>query len=125
MTKATRKTDLGQLWVTLCMADGQINCLTRQSDVSVADRKRLLMVHFKLRLKGYSASAIAKLCPAALLSHSAREVQSGLEGLPQVDAAITHEDVHDLDNLTDDQRTALNKSLAEQERQSLREQLAL
>jgi len=114
MLNETAESPLGQLWLSLCHADGQVNCLTRNSAVPVEDREKLLLIHYRLRAKGYAAYAIAKLCPQGLLSASRSDLWSGLEDLPQVTCA----DPHNNEDLSETQSDA-------QERQRLQSLLGL
>lgn len=126
MTKAISETPLGHLWHSLCHADGQVNCLTRSTDVPVTDSERLLMVHFHLRLKGFAADAIAKLCPVALLKQDAGSLHDGLTGLPEVDTTDTTDTEDDpFEGLSDNQRAEALALSDAQERQRLQSLLGL
>lgn len=126
MTKLISETPLGHLWQSLCHADGQINCLTCKTDVPLADRERLLMIHFHLRLKGFAADAIAKLCPVALLKQDAEALQDGLTGLPEVDCHNDNE-IEDvpLAGLSEEHRAEAKTLCDAQERQRLQSLLGL
>lgn len=103
MLKATSESPLGQLWLSLCHADGQVNCLTHDTTVPVVDRERLLLVHFRLRLKGYTADAVAKICPISLINTDAKTLTDVRDALPEVDpASQAQADLHDLDSQTTD-----------------------
>lgn len=126
MLKATSETPLGQLWLSLCYADGMVNCLTRDSSVSVKDRERLLMVYFKLRLKGYTGEAVAKVCPVSLLGQDQKALTDALEDLPEVNATSpTQAEPLDLEDLSDAQRIHLETTAHQQERQRLQSLLGL
>lgn len=103
MLKATAETPLGQLWLSLCYSDGQVNCLTRDSSVSIEDRERLLLAYFKLRLNSFAGDAVAKVCPVSLLNNDA--------------------EAHDLEDLSDTEHTHLETH--DQERQRLQALLGL
>ncbi|MEP4247673.1 hypothetical protein [Tateyamaria sp.] len=103
MLKATSQTPLGQLWLSLCHADGQVNCLTRDSNVSIEDRERLLLAYFQMRLKGYTGHAVAKVCPVSLLNYDV--------------------ETHDLADLTNNEFK--HPETHEQERQRLQAMLGL
>lgn len=84
MNQRTTKTPLGVLWFQLCAADGaaaSIMYAARSDDLTEDGRVKLLTTFFRLRAKGYHPSAIAKLCPRAILKKS---TQDAITDLPKV-----------------------------------------
>ncbi|WP_173496083.1 MULTISPECIES: hypothetical protein [unclassified Aliiroseovarius] len=85
MLKRDQNRPLSILWLQLCSADGTASTLmaTAQADHGLTEDQKvtLLTSFYRLRCKGYHPSAIAKLCPKALLKDTA---QSALGDLPEV-----------------------------------------
>ncbi|SIT81205.1 hypothetical protein SAMN05421665_1233 [Yoonia rosea] len=87
MNQKTSTTPLGILWLGLCAADGAAGSVmyAAHSDVpfSEEDKATLMLTFYRLRAKGYHPSALAKLCPRAILQQAA---QDALQDLPKVTA---------------------------------------
>ena len=87
MNQRTSTTPIGILWVQLCAADGAASSIMHaaHSDVPLSeeDKVTLMTSFYRFRAKGYHPSALAKLCPKALLEQAA---QDALQDLPKVTA---------------------------------------
>lgn len=84
MTQRTSKTPLGILWLQVCAADGAASSImyaARSDDLTEEQKVSLLTTFYRLRAKGYHPSAIAKLCPRAILQDAP---QAAITDLPQV-----------------------------------------
>ena len=81
----TYKITLGVLWLQICAADGQaasIMFAAKPCTLDEDEKVMLLTTFYRLRAKGFHPSAIAKLCPKAILKD---EAQSALNNLPKVE----------------------------------------
>lgn len=87
MTQRTSTTPLAILWLQLCAADGAASSImyAAHSDVRLSeqDKVTLMTSFFRLRAKGHHPSALARLCPQALLKEAA---QDAISDLPKVTA---------------------------------------
>jgi hypothetical protein len=87
MTKRTSTIPIGILWVQICAADGAASSVlyAATSDVRLTeqDKVTLLTSFFRFRAKGYHPSALARLCPQALLTQA---TQDAISDLPKVTA---------------------------------------
>jgi hypothetical protein len=85
MLKRDQNRPLSILWVELCATDGAASTLlaTAQADHGLTEDQKvtLLTSYYRLRCRGYHPSALAKLCPKALLKEAA---QDALGDLPEV-----------------------------------------
>lgn len=91
MKNTTRSTPIGILWVSLCFADGAASSVmhSTESGLTAAQKLHLLITFYRIRCRGYHPSAIAKLCPKAILEGMGREeYEDGLRDLPEVRADL-------------------------------------
>ena len=117
MSEKTRKTPLGTLWVELCDADGAASSISHRFDLTEDEKLHLISTYHRLRLKGFHPSALANLCPKAILE---KVTEEALEDLPEVDL----EDPDDgltfdpLEDLSDELRAEVLAFQENQQRQA-------
>ncbi len=91
MKKADSKSTLSKLWIAICASDGAASASIVRSlgaDIQQEDRVSLLVAFFRLRVDGYHPTALAKLCPEALLG-GALKYQTNNIDLPAVSLGLT------------------------------------
>lgn len=119
MKKAIRATPIGILWVSLCHADGAASSVMHTTDTELTDAQKLhlLIVFHRIRCRGFHPSAIAKLCPQAILEGIGKDdFEEGLRGLPEVSQSVPGDDRFDpLEDLSPELRTDV---IAFQEKQT-------
>lgn len=127
MTKQVSQSALGVLWLELCWSDGQLNALTRDTEIDDETKRRLLTTYLRLRLKGFHSHAVAKIDPVRMMAYDERQIDEALEELPKVDLEQPQDDLtfDPFEDLSDELREEVISFQEEQNRQEMAQRLGL
>lgn len=98
LTDEIAESTLGMMWLNLCATDGNVKILLKDQEVDDDTKHRMLITYLRLRLKGFTNDAVAKINPTRLMAQDAAQVDRAIREIPRVQDGRQENEDPDADN---------------------------